>query len=450
MRKISLILLVFCFIAILSLSSASGGTLSDSDAIFIDLINQNPDPAIVGDVVEIYLGIENIGGESVNNLVVELELEYPFSLVQGESAVRKISTINAYQNDDNMKIISYKIKVDDNAAAGSHDLNIRYYEQGGSFTKEDSVTIDVKGKIMAEIIKIDKTSLVPGKQTDLKYTINNVGNAPLKDLTFSWLNDDKVILPVGSDNAKHIKYIDIGDSVELEYQVLADPNAEPGLYELQLYLTYTDSITGEENEISTIAGVNVGGGTDFEVAFSESSSGGTSFSVANIGSNPANSVSVIVPKQSGWQISGSNSMIIGNLNKGDYTIASFNLMSTEQTSFLQDNNVDGEDAKEPISQRPNMQESTGLKIQIAYTDTVGERKIIEKIVSISPQSINSDTVARVPGSRGIPQDDGVSNNTWYIVGFVVLILGVVFYRKYQQRKLIDPEFTIRDFIQKAK
>ena len=445
MRKISLILLVFCFIAILSLSSASGGTLSDSDAIFIDLINQNPDPAIVGDVVEIYLGIENIGGESVNNLVVELELEYPFSLVQGESAVRKISTINAYQNDDNMKIISYKIKVDDNAAAGSHDLNIRYYEQGGSFTKEDSVTIDVKGKIMAEIIKIDKTSLVPGKQTSLKYTINNVGNAPLKDLTFSWLNDDKVILPVGSDNAKHIKYIDIGDSVELEYQVLADPNAEPGLYELQLYLTYTDSITGEENEISTIAGVNVGGGTDFEVAFSESSSGGTSFSVANIGSNPANSVSVVVPKQSGWQVSGSNSMIIGNLNKGDYTIASFNLISTLQYLV-----VDEGDSKEPTSQRSDTQESTGLKIQIAYTDTVGERKIIEKTVSISPQSINSDTVARVPGSRGIPQDDGVSNNTWYIVGFVVLILGVVFYRKYQQRKLIDPEFTIRDFIQKAK
>ena len=450
MRKISLILLVFCFIAILSLSSASGGALSDSDAIFIDLINQNPDPAIVGDVVEIYLGIENIGGESVNDLVVELELEYPFTLVQGESDVRKISTINAYQNDDNMKIISYKIKVDDNAAAGSHDLNLRYYEQGGSFTKEDSVTIDVKGKIMAEIIHIDKTSLVPGKQTSLKYTINNVGNAPLKDLTFSWVNDDKVILPVGSDNAKHIKYIDIDDSVELEYQVLADPNAEPGLYELQLYLTYTDSITGEENEISTIAGVNVGGGTDFEVAFSESSSGGTSFSVANIGSNPANSVSVVVPKQSGWQVSGSNSMIIGNLNKGDYTIASFNLISTELTSILQDQNDDEDAATKSTSQRADMQESNGLKIQIAYTDTVGERKIIEKIVDLSPQSINSDTTARVPGSRGMPQDDGVSNSTWYIIGFVVLILGVVFYRKYQQRKLVDPQFTIRDLFQKAK
>ena len=432
MRMISVVLLVFCFIAMLS--SVSGGALSDSKAIFVDLINQDPNPAIVGDVVEIHLGIENIGGESVNDLIVEIEPEYPLTLVQGESAIRKISTINAYQNDDNMKLISYKFKVNDNAAAGSYDLTIRYYEQGGSFTKEDSVTIDVKGKIMAEIIQIDKTSLVPGKQTSLKFTINNVGKAPLKDLIFSWVNDNKIILPVGSDNTKYIDYIDIGDSVELEYQVLADPNANPGLYELKLYLTYVDSITGEENQIATIAGTNVGGGTDFDVTFSESSYTGTSFTVANIGSNPAYSVSVIVPKQNGWQVSGSNSMIIGNLNKGDYTIASFNLIPTEQTSV-------------PADQK---QESNGIEIQIAYTDTVGERKIIEKVVGISPQSISSDTTTGVTGKRGIPQDDGISNSTWYIVGFVVLILVVVFHRKYQQKKLVDPQFTIRDFFRKAK
>lgn len=448
MRIISVILLVFCFITMLS--SVSSGALSDSKAIFIDLINQDPDPAIVGDVAEIYLGIENIGGESVNDLIVELEIEYPFTLVQGESAIRKISTINAYQKDENMKIISYKIKVDDNAAAGSYDLTIQYYDQGGTFTKEDSVTIDVKGRIMAEIIRIDKTSLVPGKQTGLKFTINNVGNAPLKDLTFSWVNDDKIILPVGSDNTKYINYIDIGDSIELDYQVLADPNANPGLYELKLYLTYVDSITGDESNIATIAGTNVGGGTDFEVAFSESSSSGTSFSVANIGSNPANSVSVIIPRQSGWQVSGSNSMIIGNLNKGDYTIASFNLLSTELTSVLQGRTDDGDDSNEPTSQRADMQESNGLKIQIAYTNTVGERKIIEKIVGISPQSISSDTAIGVTGKRGIPQDDGISNSTLYLAGFVVLILGVMFYRKYQQRKLVDPQFTVKDFFQKAK
>ena len=72
----------------------------------------------------------------------------------------------------------------------------------------------------------------------------------------------------------------------------------------------------------------VGGETDFDVAFSGSANGQTSFSVSNIGSVGASSVTVNIPKQLGWRVSGSDSAIIGNLDKGDYTIASFNLQST--------------------------------------------------------------------------------------------------------------------------
>jgi len=41
-------------------------------------------------------------------------------------------------------------------------------------------------------------------------------------------NTDNIILPVGSDNTKHIKYIDPGEGQDLEYQVIADTNAVPG------------------------------------------------------------------------------------------------------------------------------------------------------------------------------------------------------------------------------
>ena len=61
------------------------------------------------------------------------------------------------------------------------------------------------------MIHIDKTTIVPGKQSSLKFTVNNVGSAPLRDLTFNWINDDDIILPVGSDNTKYIKYVDIGE-----------------------------------------------------------------------------------------------------------------------------------------------------------------------------------------------------------------------------------------------
>jgi len=312
---------------------------SDAKVISISLVNHDPDPAIAGDIMEIYLGIENTGGGSANDLIVEFVPEYPFTLVVDEPAVQNIGTMNPYQYNDYMKIITYTIKVDSDASAGSYDLKIRYYELGDSTLTEKSVTIDVKNREMAEIIQIDKTNLVPGEQSGLTFTVNNVGKAPLRDLTFSWINEDKIILPVGSDNTKYIKNIDIGESVELDYQVIADSNADPGLYELKLYLSYDDPITYEEKEISTIAGVYVGGGTDFDVALSDYSGSETSFSIANIGSNPAYSVSVIVPQQNGWQVSGPNSVIIGNLNKGDYTVASFNLVSTQQITGLHDHNL---------------------------------------------------------------------------------------------------------------
>lgn len=418
------------------LSSVAYADLSGVSGVSVSLVNQDPYPAIAGDIVDIYIGIENIGGESYSNLIVELEPEYPFSLVPDESAVQDIGTIRSYQKDNYMKIITYTIKVDSDASAGSYDMTVKYYEQGDSLATEKSITIDVKNKEMAEIIHIDKTNLVPGKQTSLKFTINNVGNAPLNDMTFNWVNEDKIILPVGSDNTKYIKSIDIGESVELDYQVIADSNADPGLYELKLFLSYDDPITYEEKVISTIAGVNVGGGTDFYVALSGSSGLETSFSVANIGSNPADSVSVIVPQQNGWQVSGPNSVMIGNLNRGDYTVASFNLVSTQQITDLQDQDLKRADVQEITRQRTTIQDSNGLIIQIAYTDTIGERKVIEKEVAInSLQDIGSKMPS---GKTGRDQQSAFETYTWYIAGFIILVTGLVLYSKYRRRKLIDP------------
>ena len=431
----------------MTLSSVAYADLSGVSGVSVSLVNQDPYPAIAGEIMDIYLGIENIGGESSSNLIVELEPEYPFSLVPGEPAVQDIGTIKSYQKDNYMKIITYTIKVDSDASAGSYDLTVKYYEQGDSLVTEKTITIDVKNKEMVEIIHIDKTNLVPGKQTSLKFTINNVGNAPLKDMTFSWVNEDKIILPVGSDNSKYIKSVDIGESVELDYQVIADSNADPGLYELKLNLSYDDPITYREKEISTIAGVNVGGGTDFYVALSDISGLETSFSVANIGSNPAYSVSVIVPRQNGWQVSGPNSVTIGNLNKGDYTVASFNLVSTQQITDLPNQDLKRADVQEITGQSPAMQGSNGLIIRIDYTDTIGERKVIEKEVAInSPQDIGSELPS---GKTGRDQQNAFETYKWYIAGFIILVTGLVLYSKYRRRKLIDPQFRIKDLFRKT-
>ena len=313
MKIKTIMLLIMMIASIVPVNAASEDVLM----ISLNMINQDPDPATAGDLVEIRIGIENLGGKDASDLVLEFDLDYPLTMPPGENNIKTAGALQGFQNLQNMKIVKYKLQIDREAKAGQYGFTIKAYEKETPLAAQalKSFTIDIKSRETAEVIHIDKTNLLPGKQTSLKFSINNEGNAPLRDMTFYWVNEDKIILPVGSDNTRYIKYVDIGESAEIEYQVIADSNAAAGLYQLNLYLTYDDTVDSTPKTIETIAGVYVGGETDFDVAFSESSSGQTSFSIANIGSNPANSVSVIIPEQKAWRVTGTNSAIIGNLTK---------------------------------------------------------------------------------------------------------------------------------------
>lgn len=431
-------------------SSLVFADIDDLKIISISLVNQDPDPAIAGDIVELRLGIENKGGLGVDNLILELVESYPFKLASREDAIQEVGPIKKYQSGKNMKIVKYKIKVNREAIAGGYELRIKEYEEGSSVTTEKSITLDIKSSESAEVIHIDKSTLIPGQESSLKFTINNVGNAPLREMTFYWQNEDDIILPVGSDNTKYVKYLDIGQSAELEYRVIADTNADPGLYKLDLYLRYEDPITSNKTTISTIAGIYVGGGTDFDVAFSESSAGETSFSIANIGSNPAYSVSVIIPKQQGWRVSGSNSMIVGNLNKGDYTVASFSLQSSAARTTDPSKKLTRE---EMVAQRQKQTPTQDtIKIQIDFTDTMGKRKTVEKEVSVNTQSITSTFGTTMgPGTfRGQKQQSLFSKYKWSIIGLVILIVGFIFYGKHKKNKLMNPKSKFKDLFNKKK
>jgi len=243
----------------------------------------------------------------------------------------------------------------------------------------------------------------------------------LRNLIFSWENKEEVILPVGTSNQRFIKYLGVGEEYKIKYSVIADSSADPGLYKLDLTLEYDDSLTGETEQIITNAGLYVGGGTDFDLAFSEVEGNEYSFTIANIGSNSANSVSVKIPKQEGWSFTGSNEDIIGNLEKGDYTIVSFEMSGT----------------------------SSDVNLEIEYTDTKGERRTIEKIVNLNfGTSIDLNTsTARMPsnemtgktrgGAMG-GMDNGVSKLVtwakWFGIVVVILIAGIVGYKVYKKAR----------------
>ncbi|MFH0961769.1 MAG: COG1361 S-layer family protein [archaeon] len=423
---------------------------ADAYGIVVGLTSQTPDPAAAGQQAEIRLSIFNTGGKEIENLSVELVELYPIKLLEGTQAVQNIGTLQGYQgtlSGEDAQIVKYRVLVDKDAPAGTYELNVRYSNK--VLSGEQTLDFSVSSKEGVEVSAIDKTLLIPGAETPITFTIKNVGSASLKNLVFSWQNSDGAILPLGSDNTKHISFLDVGESRNVSYLVLADSSASAGLYKLNLSISYDDSTqTSSQRTISTTAGIYVGGGTDFDVSISESSGESTSFSIANIGSNPAYSVSVRIPSQSGWSVTGSSSAMIGNLNTGDYTSTSFVLSSSRAAS-----NFTG-------APRGNFSSQTqgSVKVEIAYTDTTGARQIVEKTVAALSQASSSQTALSSAADQFVPGVGFVGQRTrqqqqqsvfvkymWPLIGSGAAITLVVAYLFYRAKKKDNPDLTLKGF-----
>jgi hypothetical protein len=396
MRKFSLLTFLLLLSTFLCLGvgtalGASNGNI-DSSSVQVNVTNQNPDTARPGEPVELTLSVQNVGNDDLKDIKVTLNPEYPFSKLSGEELEKSISYLNARQDDDDAGVLKFKLMTDANASEGTYDLDIVTTYKSGSgssattYTTTKTVQLEVQGKEYAQVVTVSKADIDIAKEEPLEFIVTNTGTSPLKNLVFSWTDPKGVVLPVYSDNTKHIKYLEAGQSVTVSYSVMADVNADPGLYTLNVSLSYEDADSNSKN-IQTTAGLFVGGATDFDVSFSESSQGEVSLSVANVGNNIAYAVKVSVPDQDGYKVSGSSSTIVGNLEKGDYTIASFDVSNAQGGAG--GNTTEGSPETPPDSSQTGAEgagsasvNSDPLKVQIEYTDAKGERNTVTKEVEL--------------------------------------------------------------------
>ena len=430
---------LFCIVAILVciVPSSSAGT----DAKIV-ITGVKPTELSPGDTKAITLTVKNGGSNDAKQIVFNFQ-ESQYISVVGSSSVY-INSIDGWCSKD----VVITVHVSEGASGGTYSIPVtctfsQYYSDRsqGSVTESMpevsySIVFMVEGGAIIDVSDVDMAELNSGEETKLKFTITNIGNSPLQSLVFSWNEEEGVILPVYSDNTKYIKYLDVGESTDLEYTVVADVNAEAGLYQLDLSLEFEDGNGG----YSTTTGVFVSGETDFDVTFSESSAGQTSLSVANTGNNPASSVTVRIPQQENFRVLGSTASIVGNLDKGDYTIVSFQVTPASSSfggtgAASQQRQLSEEDRqklREGSSQRIASQ-NNNLNVLIEYTDATGVRRTVEKTVPIQFRDISSEG-AQLNTRKG--QQESIRQNPTFIVTIAILGLiigGFIYYKKRKNR-----------------
>jgi len=393
--------------------------------IDVDLQNQSPNPAIAGGVVEVNLLVENIGTEAANDIIITFVPEYPFTLAEGQEIEQTIAYLTGTYGDTNLQVLTYKIKVDRNAIEGSYTITFDHDATRAVWeTDSTEFSIRVSSKDAVEIESIDLKKLNPGEETPMTITIRNIGNAPLQNVVFSWNEEDDVILPLTSDNKRYINYLEVGESTSLTYLVIASVNADPDLYKLSLNLEYevkNEAGVISKETVSTYTGIFVGGETDFDVTFSENTEGTTSLSVANVGRSPALSVTVTVPEQEGYSVIGSANSIVGNLDKGDYTIVSFQITARSTGTATQEGQQRRfRDRTEEERRELTQRRDNNLDVTISYTDTTGVRQTIEKTVPIQFRSALSGQTG-----QGLDHTFGRRQPFWkrpvFITGLIITL-----------------------------
>lgn len=338
MRKI---FFIFLIALILNFSSAIAANQAKQSTqrpsmfadIAVTLISQEPDPAEPGNYVDLRFKFDNNGTGVAENVEVELLPEYPFSLDTGVDAVRSIGTLQSMQRGDIGVIVKYKLRVDKNAVEGENDIKIRFRADKGSWIEPEEFKVDIQTRdaiLSVDDISISKEALEPGSKNNVKIKVSNKADSVLRDIKVRLELGSLPFIPLGSTNEKNVYQIGAKENYEFDFDLLANPDASAGSYQVPLKIIYADEL-GKVYVRNDTIGFIVGAKPELSVTLDESTifekekTGEIVVKVVNKGVTDIKFVSLKLVQSDGYEMLSNEEVYLGNIDSDDFETADFKL-----------------------------------------------------------------------------------------------------------------------------
>jgi len=334
------------FVMLIVCASVCLAPVSESVNIDVSLINQNPDPAEPGKYVELKWKVENMGSSNAENVIFEILPKFPFSLDPGESTTQNIGSVWGRQIGDNGVIVTYRLKVDENAVEGQNEIEIRYsLDNGINWQKPGKFYINIRTHdaiLNVKKVSYDPDPMPPGKKTVLSIELENMADSLLKDIKIS-LNLITILqsatsisyteLPFscfGTTNQQVIKNIGAGKTKTVEFTLIPDPDAASDVYKIPITIEYSDEL-GTNYSKSEVIGVLVGDEPILEPIidstniYTKGKVGEVDISFVNKGTTDVKLLDVELKESDYVKVISSPEVYLGNIDSDDYEIAEFKI-----------------------------------------------------------------------------------------------------------------------------
>jgi len=405
MKKIISLIAILLLLTPMVLAELSSTTAS----LKVISLRYEPYPIEPGESFKIWIKLENSGVDTGDSVTFELLPQFPFSIEEPLTEIGKLDVGEEV-------VLEYQVKADINALSGENELKGKYCINT-NICVTHIFRIDIQSRdaiINIADVTAMPNEIAPGEQATVKIKLNNLAESLMKNIRVKLDLYEKLttataitynelpFTPIGSSNELSINKIEKGESDEVTFKLIADPDAEIKVYKIPVILTYTDE-AGNNFTREYITALIINDEPDIYATVDETtvpSGGGTGIvdiKFINKGLSDVKFLDVELKDTDDYNIISSDKVYVGNLDSDDYETADFKIKTSTREKVI------------------------NLEVNIKYRDAINNEYEDDLIVELNLQ--NSTSTGQSGFSKGT------------IVFIIVLIaIGVFFFLRWRRCK----------------
>jgi hypothetical protein len=344
MKKVLFILMV---LLLMTSVAATQTVISKSDEFRIDLNSYDPSPVQPGETSTLNFEITNLWDEDVDDLVITAVETFPFFLDDTPA------TVTIEDLDVGATVgFSFDISVNADVEDGFYTLSMSFESPKKDAVVSEEFTIYVQRVnriVSATSIDVQSSGvdaipgvLEPGEIGTVKVVVENSADYLMEDVSVKMLLNSSSIpfAPIGSSAEKHIRSISSGSVEEVVFDIIALPDAEAGVYKVELEIKYYDEL-GTLYTREDLIGMVIGGVPEFHfevrdnTLYSKGGSGDININIVNVGLTKVKFLSVEILESEDFEVLSEDHVYLGDVDPDDDESVAFSLdLSAKESTIV--------------------------------------------------------------------------------------------------------------------